>query len=250
MGWYKEMLQDMADIQAEEDRRKFWSFIGAIPGCVGAFGLWKIISDFSQGEYLGSLEGLGLFIVMLLPTFICGAKAMGGLGGGIGGIILSLMVTGFLYYTLPTKEEVEAKEAEIDKVEENFEALRSLSKSFEGRKAKDCVGYWKGEGLRPLHVSKKGKNYTVNVVREDGGQVEFSATDKLKQFCHEKDHTCRYITMKELICEERGALCIIAKGDSAYYFETIPPFTLWGYARTNKNGFDKQVKEFRKSLSK
>ncbi|MBO7062409.1 MAG: hypothetical protein J6W54_15165, partial [Fibrobacter sp.] len=97
MGWYKEYLQDLADIQAEEDRRKTWSFIGAIPGCVGAFGLWKTISDFSQGEFLGSLEGLGLFIVMLLPIFICGAKAMGGLGGGIAGIILSLMVTGFLY---------------------------------------------------------------------------------------------------------------------------------------------------------
>lgn len=250
MGWYKEYLQDLADIQAEEDRRKTWSFIGAIPGCVGAFGLWKTISDFSQGEFLGSLEGLGLFIVMLLPMFICGAKAMGGLGGGIGGIILSLMVTGFLYYTLPNKEELDAKKAEAEKIEANFETLRSLIKSFEGRKAKDCIGYWKGDDLLPLHISKKGKNYTWKLLDEDGKQEEFSAITERKEICYEdKDNnTCRNLIIKEAICDDY--YCIVAKGDSAYYFETTAPFSFWGYARTNKNDFDKEVKKRRKSSSK
>ena len=27
MGWYKEMLQDMADIEAEDGRQKFWLIV-------------------------------------------------------------------------------------------------------------------------------------------------------------------------------------------------------------------------------
>lgn len=251
MGWYKEYLQDLADIQAEENTRNFWMIIGAIPGCLGAFGLWMTISCFSEGAYLGSLAGLGLFVVMLLPMFICGAKSGGGIGGGIGGIILCLIVTGVLYYCIPTKAETEAKEAETEEVETGFETLKSLLKSFEGGKVKDCVGYWKGEGLRPLHISKNGKKYTMKLELEDGKRSEISATAGLKQFCHEiAPNICSYITIKELICEERGADCFVAKGDSAYYFETIPPFSYWGYVRIDKRSFDKEVKEFRKSSSK
>ena len=255
MGWYKEYLQDLADIQAEENTRKFWTIIGAIPGCLGAYGLWMTISDFSQGEYLGFMKGLALFVVMLLPMFICGAKSGGGIGGGIGGIILCLIVTGVLYYCIPTKAETEAKEAEIAAKEAEiaannaaFRTLRFQLKKFEGRKAKDCVGFWKGDGLIPLQVVKNGKKYTIKYPAADGGEyVEKSGSVEERRICNRETNTC--FNVKDLICED-NVQCMIAKGDSAYYFETNAPFSLWGYVRTNKSGFDKEVKKNRNSSSK
>ena len=244
MGWYKEYLQDLADIEAEDARQKFWLIVGAIPGCVGGWGLAKTILDFSQGEFLGSLKGLGLFIVMFLPMFLCGAKAVGGLGGGIIGVILCLIPAGIFYFELP---KAEAEKAEAEANEANFETLRSLIKSFEGRKVTDCIGYWNGEDLLPLHISKKGKKYTWKLLREDGEQEEFSAITERKEICFEDkgNNTCRNLIIKETICDDY--YCIIAKGDSAYYFETTAPFSFWGYARTNKSNFDKEVKKIKKT---
>ena len=255
------MLQDMADIQAEEDRRKTWGFIGAIPGCAGGYGLAKTVFDFSQGDFLGSLEGLGLFVVMLLPMFICGAKTMGGLGGGIIGIIFCLMPAGYFLFELPKaaaekaaaeaeaeakKAEAEAKEAEIAANKAAFEALISQLKSLEGRKANDCIGYWKSNEANPLNVSKKGKKYTVKYLDGDGKDVELSGVVSQKRICNEETNTCH--NAKELICKDY--YCIIAKGDSAYFFDTTAPFLLLGYARTDKSEFDKKVKEIRESSSK
>lgn len=240
MGWYKEMLQDMADIQAEDNRQKFWIIVGAIPGILGAGGLCKAISGFLQGEYLGSLAGLAAFVVMLLPMFICGAKVVGGLGGGITGIIMCLICTGFMCY-------FNAKNEDEKKAEANFETLMSQLDSFEGRKVKDCVGYWKGENAYSLHVSKKGKSYTIRAIDGKDEKFNSSATTEEQYICNTKSPSTCY-TVDELICLDY--YCMIAKGDSAYYFKKTAPYKLLGYARINKNEFDKEAKGISESPSK
>jgi hypothetical protein len=326
MGWYKEYLQDLADIQAAEDRKNAFLIGALISGFIGFVSLVYVVDFWVNSHYLYSIGCAVLFLLMLPPTFFCLAKSG---GGGCVALFCCLIVVscdiGSVYamYDDITKHfegywkndnnvvfeiykdnsgayfiyDIEGKaiakkqdnkicgkdlfntdfcinvkgnsayyeingdtisytrinKEEHDKIldtkkKEAFDALIAQLKSFEGNKAKDCLGYWKGEGLIPLQVSKNGKKFTVKYPDIDGGKdIERSRPIEERRICIQETNTC--YNAKELICEDNEQ-CMIAKGDSAYYFKTKVPFTLWGYIRTDKSDFDKEAKRIRKSSSK
>ena len=327
MGWYKEYLQDLADIQAAEDRKNAFGIGAFICAFIGFVAIWKVVEYWVNSDYLYSIGCAALFLLMLPPTFICSAKSF---AGGGGAFFLCLILVGFEVYAVYKMNEdgtfthfegywkndsnevfeifedksgayfiydIEGKaiakkqdnkicgkdlfntdfcinvkgnsayyeingdtisytrinKEEHDKIldtkkKEAFDALIAQLKSFEGNKAKDCLGYWKGEGLIPLQVSKNGKKFTVKYPDIDGGKdIERSSFVEKRRICNQETKAC--YNAKELFCED-NVQCMIAKGDSAYYFETTAPYSLWGYIRTDKNDFDKEVKEFRESSSK
>ena len=327
MGWYKEYLQDLADIQAAEDRKNAFGIGAFICAIIGFVAIWKVVEYWVNSDYLYSIGCAALFLLMLPPTFICSAKAF---AGGGGAFFLCLILVGFEVYVVYKMNEdgtfthfegywkndnnavfeiykdnsgayfiydIDGKvlvkkqnnkicgenlfntdfcinvkgnsayyeingdtitytrisKEEHDKIldtkkKEAFDALIAQLKSFEGNKAKDCLGYWKGEGLIPLQVSKNGKKFTVKYPDIDGGKdIERSRPIEERRICIQGTNTC--YNAKELICEDNEQ-CMIAKGDSAYYFKTKVPFTLWGYIRTDKSDFDKEAKRIRKSSSK
>ena len=327
MGWYKEYLQDLADIEAAEHQRNSFLAGAFISGIIGFVAIWTVVEYWVNSDYLYSIGCAALFLLMLPPTFICSAKAF---AGGGGAFFLCLILVGFEVYVVYKMNEdgtfthfegywkndnnavfeiykdnsgayfiydIDGKvlvkkqnnkicgenlfntdfcinvkgnsayyeingdtitytrisKEEHDKIldtkkKEAFDALIAQLKSFEGNKAKDCLGYWKGEGLIPLQVSKNGKKFTVKYPDIDGGKdIERSRPIEERRICIQGTNTC--YNAKELICEDNEQ-CMIAKGDSAYYFKTKVPFTLWGYIRTDKSDFDKEAKRIRKSSSK
>ena len=327
MGWYKEYLQDLAEIEAEKGRETFFGISGIICGIIGLMSLMYVVDHWINSNHLYSIGCAILFLFMIPPTFICIAK---GYTGGSASLFCCLLVVGcdiFCTYEMYEKGEfthfegywkndnneifeifedksgayfiynidgkVIAKKQdnkicgedlfntdfcinikgnsayyetdgdttvytrinkeEYDKIlntqkKEAFETLVSQLKAFDGNKAKDCVGYWKGEGLVPLQVSKNGKKFTIKYPVEDGGKdFQKSRPIEERRICIQETNTC--YNAKELICED-NVQCMIAKGDSAYYFRTKVPFSLWGYIRTDKSDFDKEAKKIRKSSSK
>ena len=328
MGWYKEYLQDLADIKAAEERESNFFLLSIICGVIGLASLYFVVNFWDNSNYLYSIGCAILFLLMLPPTFICIAK---GGGGGCGSLIFCLIIVScdiyVVYGTYENEEfkkhiegywkndnnaifeiskdesgvyfiyDIEGKDIakkqdnkicgensvdgnfcinvkgnsayyetdgdttaytrinkeEYDKIlntqkKEAFETLVSQLKAFDGNKAKDCVGYWKGEGLIPLQVSKNGKKFTIKYPVEDGGKdFQKSRPIEERRICIQETNTC--YNAKELICED-NVQCMIAKGDSAYYFRTKVPFSLWGYIRTDKSDFDKEAKKIRKSSSK
>ena len=330
MGWYKEYLQDLADIQAAEDRKNAFGIGAFICAIIGFVAIWKVVEYWVNSDYLYSIGCAALFLLMLPPTFICSAKAF---AGGGGAFFLCLILVGFEVYVVYKMNEdgtfthfegywkndnnvvfeiykdnsgayfiydIEGKDIakkqdnkicgknssdgvfcinvkgnsayietdddttaytriskeEYDKTLDTqkkankaaFETLISQLKSFEGNKAKDCVGFWKGHDLAPLQVTKNGKKYNVKYPDRNGGKdIERSSFVEKRRICNQETKAC--YNAKELFCED-NVQCMIAKGDSAYYFETTAPYSLWGYIRTDKNDFDKEVKEFRESSSK
>ncbi len=329
MGWYKEYLQDLADIQAAEDRKNAFLIGALISGFIGFVSLVYVVDFWVNSHYLYSIGCAVLFLLMLPPTFFCLAKSG---GGGCAALFCCLIVVScdigsvyamydditkhfegywkndnnvvfeiykdnsgayFIYdiegkdiakkqdnkicgknssdgvfcinvkgnsayietdddttaYTRISKEEYD-KTLDTQKKANKaaFETLISQLKSFEGNKAKDCVGFWKGHDLAPLQVTKNGKKYNVKYPDRNGGKdIERSSFVEKRRICNQETKAC--YNAKELFCED-NVQCMIAKGDSAYYFETTAPYSLWGYIRTDKNDFDKEVKEFRESSSK
>jgi hypothetical protein len=329
MGWYKEYLQDLADIQAAEDRKNAFLIGALISGFIGFVSLVYVVDFWVNSHYLYSIGCAVLFLLMLPPTFFCLAKSG---GGGCAALFCCLIVVScdigsvyamydditkhfegywkndnnvvfeiykdnsgayFIYdiegkdiakkqdnkicgknssdgvfcinvkgnsayietdddttaYTRISKEEYD-KTLDTQKKANKaaFETLISQLKSFEGNKAKDCVGFWKGHDLAPLQVTKNGKKYNVKYPDRNGGKdIERSSFVEKRRICNQETKAC--YNAKELFCEG-NVQCMIAKGDSAYYFETTAPYSLWGYIRTDKNDFDKEVKEFRESSSK
>lgn len=91
MGWYKEYLEDLADIERSENLASFFTGCWFACGIVGYFILFYGLDKWSKGEILISIGLFFLYIIWLLPTLLCGAKASGK-GGGCAMIIVTLAV--------------------------------------------------------------------------------------------------------------------------------------------------------------
>ncbi len=97
MGWYKEYLQDLADIQAAEDRKNAFGIGAFICAIIGFVAIWKVVEYWVNSDYLYSIGCAALFLLMLPPTFICSAKAF---AGGGGAFFLCLILVGFEVYVV------------------------------------------------------------------------------------------------------------------------------------------------------
>lgn len=89
MGWLKEGLQDLAEIQAAEDKRQNFGLGGAICGAIGLGALCFVVYFWANSNYLYSIGCAILFLLMLPPTFICGAKSG---CGGCGSLIFCILL--------------------------------------------------------------------------------------------------------------------------------------------------------------
>lgn len=98
MGWYKEYLQDLADIKAAEDRQSVF-------GCLTIV-IWLVCCGLAayagtcwlNDEYLKALGLCALCLLLQIPTFFSAAKGgCGGCGGAIG-VIIGFFIITFIFY--------------------------------------------------------------------------------------------------------------------------------------------------------
>ena len=96
MGWYKEYLQDLAEIKAEREANTFIFFFlaASFVSFIGLIILGFGIQWWGEERYL---EAIGLFVVWVLlfvPTFRLFITAGGGYGIGCLGVIFFIIAIG------------------------------------------------------------------------------------------------------------------------------------------------------------
>lgn len=166
MGWLKEGLQDLAEIQAAEDRKSAFDTAALICALIGFGAIIGVVHFWCNSEYLYSIGCAFLWLFMLPATFICSAKG----GGGCLGILVCFVIVG----------------CDIGSVIYGYrEGL-----IHESPKAKVYTGYWKSESntIYEIFQDKSGHYYIIRNPNEN-----LSATK-------EKAGLCGHNTLNKAFC--------------------------------------------------
>jgi len=87
VGWYKEYLKDLADIERAENEEKFFFVASAVSSFILSCAIYGVY-EFWGNEYLYSIGCVLLSLLLIIPTFFLWAK----FGGGLVAVIACLIV--------------------------------------------------------------------------------------------------------------------------------------------------------------